>query len=106
MDREAEDTIRVAVGNPLMEDSIPQLQKAQQRYRNERSDLKTAASEARTMARHLGDFLCIPASARRIIYFDQARISNRSRFQQLRQSFNDVVLLNQCFRNLSAQKLD
>ena len=105
MDREAEDTIRVAVGNPLMEDSIPQLQKAQQRYRNERSDLKTAVSEARTMARHLGDFLCIPASARRIIHFDQARISNRSRFQQLRQSFNDVVLLNQCFQDLSAQKL-
>ena len=105
MDREAEDAIRVAFGNPLLEDSIPQLQQAQQRYRSESEELKAAATEARTMARHLGDFLCIPASARRIIQFDPVQISNRSRFQQLRQSFNDVVLLNQCFRDLSAQKL-
>ena len=55
------------------------------------------------MARHLGDFLCISASARRIVQFDPVQISNRSRFQQLRQSFNDVVLLNQCFQDLSAQ---
>lgn len=105
MDREAEEAIRVADGNPLLEDSIPQLQQAQQRYRSERSSLKTAANEARTTVRHLGDFLCIPASARRIIQFDPVPISNRSRFQQLRQSFNDVVLLNQCFQDLSAQKL-
>lgn len=105
MDREAEDAIRVAAGNPLLEDSIPQLQQAQQRYRSESSELKTAANEARTMARYLSDFLCIPASARQIIQFDNAQISNRSQFQQLRQSFNDVVLLNQCFQDLSSQKL-
>lgn len=105
MNREAEEAIRVAFGNPLLEDSIPQLQQAQQRYRSESSELKTAAKEARTMAQHLGDFLCIPASARRIIQFDPVESSNRSRFQQLRQSFNDVVLLNKCFRDLSAQKL-
>lgn len=105
MDREAEETIQIAFGNPLLEGSITQLQLAQQRYRSESEELKAAANEARTMARHLGNFLCIPASARRIIQFDPVRISNRSRFQQLRQSFNDVVLLNQCFRDLSAQKL-
>ena len=105
MDHEAEDAIRVAFGNPLLEDSIPQLQQAQQRYRSERSTLQTAANEARTTVRHLGDFLCIPASARRVIQFDSMPISNRSRFRELRQSFNDVVLLNQCFRDLSAQKL-
>ena len=105
MDREAEDAIRVAFGNPLLEDSIPQLQQAQQRYRGESSELKTAASEARTMARHLGDFLCIPASARRIIQFDQVQISDRSRFQHLRQSFHDLVMLNDVFRELSSKKL-
>ena len=105
MDHEAEDAIRVAYGNPLLEQSIPQLQQAQQRYRSERSTLLVAANEARTTVRHLGDFLCIPASARRIIQFDSMPISNRSRFRELRQSFNDVVLLNQCFQNLSAQKL-
>ena len=105
MDREAEETIQMAFGNPLLEGSIPQLQLAQQRYRSESEELQAAANEARTMAKHLGDFLCIPASARRIIQFDPVRISNRSRFQQLRQSFNDVVLLNQCFQDLSAQKL-
>ena len=105
MDCEAEKAIKVAHGNPLLEQSIPQLQQAQQRYRSERSTLQTAAKEARTMARHLGDFLCIPASARRIIQFDSVPISNRSRFRELRQSFNDVVLLNQCFQDLSAQKL-
>ena len=105
MDREAEEAIQVAFGNPLLEDSIPQLQLAQQRYRSESEELQAASNEGRTMARHLGDFLCIPASARRIIQFDPAQISNRSRFQQLRQSFNDVVLLNQCFQELSAQKL-
>ena len=105
MDREAEETIQIAFGNPLLEGSITQLQLAQQRYRSESEELQAAANEARTMAKHLGDFLCIPASARRIIQFDHVRISNRSRFQQLRQSFNDVVLLNQCFQDLSAQKL-
>ena len=105
MDREAEETIQIAFGNPLLEGSITQLQLAQQRYRSESEELQAAANEARTMARHLGDFLCIPASARRIVHFDPERISNRSRFQQLRQSFNDVVLLNQCFQDLSAQKL-
>ena len=105
MDREVEETIQIAFGNPLLEGSITQLQLAQQRYRSESEELQAAANEARTMARHLGDFLCIPASARRIVQFDPERISNRSRFQQLRQSFNDVVLLNQCFQDLSAQKL-
>lgn len=57
------------------------------------------------MAWHFGKFLCIQASVRRIIQFDPVQISNRSRFQQLRQSFNYVVLLNQCFHDLSAQKL-
>ena len=80
LDREAEDAILVAFGNPFLEDSIPQLQQAQQRYRSESSELKTAANEARTMARHLGDFLCLSASARRIIQFDPVQISNRSSF--------------------------
>lgn len=101
----AADTLAKAEGNELLEPSIPQLQAALTAFEAEACKLQNALEEARTMLRKLHDFLAVPAGIRPILSFDLDHLFDPQRLKDLEQSFDDVVLLNDAFRELSRQKL-
>jgi hypothetical protein len=57
------------------------------------------------MARKLVDFLSVPEAIRPILSFDLEQLVDPGRLAALEQSFQEVVLLNDTFRELSARKL-
>ncbi len=57
------------------------------------------------MARKLVDFLSVPEAIRPILTFDLEQLVDPGRLTTLQQSFQEVVLLNDTFRELSARKL-
>jgi hypothetical protein len=98
-------TLAKARGNELLEPSIPQLQKALAAFDAEESKLRQARADARAMARKLVDFLSDPEAIRPILSFDLEQLVDPGRLAALEQSFQEVVLLNDTFRELSARKL-
>ena len=105
MEMDVQETLDLAPGNALLEPAIPQLQEAQRRIHAERSQIEEGLDEALDRSQQLAEFLTVPASVRRILNFDPTSFDNRTRLKDLRRSFNDLVLLNDTFRKLSAQKL-
>lgn len=82
------DTLAKAESNELLEASIPQLQQA-----------RHSAAE---MLRKLHDFLSVPDGIRPILSFDlDQQLFDPQRFADLERSFDEVVLLNDSFRQLS-----
>jgi hypothetical protein len=78
------------VANWLRGGAIPQLQQANR--------------NAGEMLRKLHDFLSVPKGIRPLnLDFDQ--LFNPQRFSALEQSFSEVVLLNDAFRQLSEERL-
>ena len=105
MEQDLQTTLSIATGNALLEPAIPQLKEAQIRFREERLQLHTTVHEAEVMLRQLMEFLSVPPAVQRVMSFDADPVRKPRRMKELRQSFNDVVLLNQVFLELSAGKL-
>ena len=105
MEMDVQETLDLAPGNALLEPAIPQLQEAQRRIHAERSQIEEGLDEALDRSQQLAEFLTVPASVRRMLNFDPTSFDNRTRLKDLRRTFNDLVLLNDTFRELSAQKL-
>jgi hypothetical protein len=99
------DTLAKAEGNELLEPSIPQLQDALTAFGAERHKLEAALHESGTLLRKLHDFLAVPERIRPILSFDLDTLFDPQRLPALEQSFEEVVLLNDAFRELSRQKL-
>jgi hypothetical protein len=99
------DTLAKARGNELLEPSIPQLQQALGAFELERRKLEQAHHSAGEMLRKLHDFLGVPDGIRPILTFDLDQLFDPQRFRALEQSFEEVVLLNDAFRELSRDAL-
>lgn len=99
------DTLAKARGNELLEPSIPQLQQALGAFELERRKLEQAHHSAGEMLRKLHDFLGVPDGIRPILTFDLDQLFDPQRFAALEQSFAEVVLLNDAFRELSKDAL-
>jgi hypothetical protein len=99
------ETLEKAEGNELLESAIPQLQQALFAFEAEEQKLQQAHHSAAEMLRKLTDFLSVPASIRPILSFDLDLLFDPQRFSALEQSFAEVVLLNDAFRQLSADAL-
>ena len=105
MEADLRQTLKLAPGNDLLEPGIPQLKEAQQRLISERQQLTAALQETLDVLRQLVDFLSVPKSVRSLLNFDPQRLHDPGRLKELRRSFHDLVMLNDVFRELSAQKL-
>lgn len=99
------ETLAKAEGNELLEPSIPRLQQTLQAFEQEKESLQQAHHSAGEMLRKLHDFLSVPDGIRPILNFDLDQLFDPQRFSALEQSFSDVVLLNEAFRQLSKDKL-
>ncbi len=99
------DTLEKARGNELLEPSIPQLQQALGAFEQEQRKLEQANRSAGEMLRKLHDFLSVPAGIRPILNFDLDQLFDPERFSALEQSFSEVVMLNDAFRQLSEDRL-
>ncbi len=105
METDLRQTLKLAPGNDLLEPGIPQLKEAEQRLIGERQQLTAALNESLKVLRQLVDFLSVPKSVRSLLNFDPHRLHDPGRLRELRRSFNDLVMLNDVFRELSSQKL-
>jgi hypothetical protein len=99
------DTLAKAKGNELLEPAIPQLQQALSAFEQEKEKLQRAHQSAGDMLRKLHDFLSVPDGIRPILNFDLDLLFDPQRFSELEQSFSEVVLLNDAFRQLFQDKL-
>ena len=99
------DTLAKAKGNELLEGAIPQLQQALSAFSGEGEKLQQANHNAGEMLRKLHDFLSVPEGIRPILNFDFDQLFDPQRFSALEQSFSEVVLLNDAFRQLSEDRL-
>lgn len=97
------DTLAKAHGNELLEPSIPQLRQALNSFEAERQRLLSAQRGSSQMLRKLHDFLGVPEAIRPILNFDLDQLFDPHRFSMLEQSFSEVVLLNDNFRELSKE---
>jgi hypothetical protein len=98
-------TLQIAPGNELLEPSLPDLERAKQRFDREWRELGAGLAEAEDVLDQLLDFLSVPTTVRSVINVDQHPFETPKRLHALRQSFEDVVVLNNAFRDLSRQKL-
>lgn len=105
MGRDAEHTITIAPGNELLEPAIPQLLEAKANVEREIELIQNAVRESSAMLNDLGEFLSVPASIRPVLNFDPTTRHRPKRLQELQASFEEVVLLNQVYRDLSENKL-
>ena len=99
------DTLAKAKGNELLEGAIPQLQQGLDAFNGEREKLQQANRNAGEMLRKLHDFLSVPEGIRPILNFDFDQLFAPQRFSDLEQSFSEVVLLNDAFRQRSEERL-
>ncbi len=98
-------TLAKAEGNELLEPAIPQLQEALRVFKAEHAKLLAAANSSEEMLRKLHDFLSVPEGIRSILNFDLDQLYDPNRFAELEQSFSEVVVLNETFRQLSRDAL-
>lgn len=98
-------TLAKAGGNELLEPSIPLLQQALSNFLAEQKKLRRHRQESEVMLRKLHDFLSVPEQIRPILSFDLEGLFDPSRLQDLRASFEEVVTLNDSYRDLSRERL-
>lgn len=101
----AETTLTKARGNELLEASIPQLEQALAAFQAEQAKLSEHHRQARSQLRKLHDFLTVPETLRPILRFDLNGLFDPARLQALKESFAEVVVLNDTFRDLSRDRL-
>jgi hypothetical protein len=102
--RSAQDTLAKARGNELLEPAIPQLQQALASFEGEQVKLCDHLRQANTRLRKLHDFLSVPEALRPILTFDLNGLFDPARLQALKDSFAEVVVLNDTFLALSRQR--
>ena len=105
MVRSASRTLAMAKGNELLEPSIPQLQQALSTFEEEQARLSGYLKESLSMLRKLNDFLSVPETIRPILNFDLDHVFDPGRFQQLADSFQEVVTLTAVFQDLSRDRV-
>lgn len=105
MAADVESTLALAPGNALLEPAIPQLEENQQRISKEWTQIREAMQESPHYSKQLVEFLSVPESVRRMLNFDPQSFRRTDRLQELRQGFEELVLLNDTFRELSKNKL-
>lgn len=96
-------TIDCADGNELLEPSIPQLEKARAAFLTERRKLRSALAESLDMLENLREFLTVPEAIRPILTYELDELLDPQRFNDVRQSYEDVVLLQESYRQLLQQ---
>ena len=101
----AETTLAKARGNELLEAAIPQLEQALESFRSEQGKLNRHDEQGRTQLRKLHDFLSVPETLRPILRFDLTTLFDPARLQGLKESFAEVVVLNDSFQALSRDRL-
>ena len=101
MQAAAEATRQKAVGNPLLEESIPRLDRAIDCFDAERKKLKQTHESTALMRRQLFDFLSVPSTLRPILTVDLTSWDSAYRLKQLQSSFNDVLQLHDAYIELS-----
>ena len=105
MVRSTRATLAKAGGNELLEPAIPQLQQALSSFQAEHEKLRRHHQESEAMLRKLHDFLSVPETIRPILTFDLEGLFDPSRLQDLRESFEEVVTLNNSYRALSRDRI-
>ena len=96
-------TLAKARDNELLQPAIPQLQGALESFVAEQRKLRQHLDHSLTMLRKLHDFLDVPEAIRPILSFDLDEVFDPSRFRDLESSFQEVVTLNDAFRQLSRE---
>jgi len=98
-------TLAKAPGNELLEPSIPQLQQALSAFEAERGKCLQLQRESEAMLGKLRDFLSVPDKLRPILTFELDGLSDPARLKDLKASFQEVVSLNDAYRDLSRDRL-
>jgi hypothetical protein len=96
-------TLAKARDNELLQPAMPQLQGALESFVTEQRKLRQHLDHSLTMLRKLHDFLDVPEAIRPILSFDLDEVFDPSRFRDLESSFQEVVTLNDAFRQLSRE---
>jgi len=98
-------TLAKARGNELLEPSIPQLQQALSSFKQQREKLTQHITVSQQTSRKLYDYLAVPDGVRAIINFDLDSLIDFSAFKDLEDSFNEVVAINDAFRELNRDRI-
>jgi hypothetical protein len=98
-------TLTKAPGNELLEPSIPQLQQALASFEAEQGKCLQLQRESEAMLGKLRDFLSVPDKLRPILNFELDGLSDPARLEDLKASFQEVVTLNEAYRDLSRDRL-
>ena len=98
-------TLAKANGNELLEPSIPRLQEALGSCDGQRSTLNQHIHVSVNTSKKLFDFLAVPDGVRSIINFDIETLIDFSAFRDLEDSFNEVVAINDAFRELNRDRI-
>ena len=98
-------TLAKAKGNELLEPSIPQLQNALASCDDQREKLSGYIDLSIKSSKKLYDYLAVPEGVRSIINFDVESLIDFSVFKDLEDSFNEVVAINDAFRDLNRDRI-
>lgn len=98
-------TLSRATGNELLEPSIPQLRQALEALEAEQRKCMDLQGQSERMLRKLHDFLSVPETVRPILSFNLDGVMDPSRLKDLQASFQEVVTLNEAYRELSRDRL-
>ena len=98
-------TLTKAKGNELLEPSIPQLQDALASCGDQREKLSGYIDLSIKSSKKLYDYLAVPEGVRSIINFDVESLIDFSAFKDLEDSFNEVVAINDAFRDLNRDRI-
>jgi hypothetical protein len=93
-------TIENAHGNELLEPSLPQLQRAQAAFKEEERKLQEALAGSLAMLENLREFLTVPEAIRPILNFDLDDLLDPQQFNDVRCSYEEVVVLQESYRQL------
>jgi hypothetical protein len=93
-----------APDNALLEPSIPQLQQALAAFEAERCKCLQLRRESEAMLGKLGDFLSVPDTLRPILNVELDGLSDPARLEDLKASVQEVVTLNEAYRDLSRDR--
>lgn len=105
LEADVRSTLAKASGNALLEPSIPQLQEALEACGGQRSRLTTHIDTSIDTSKKLFDYLAVPVAVRSIINFDIDTLIDFSGFKDLEDSFNEVVAINDAFRELNRDRI-
>lgn len=95
-------TLAIAEGNELLEPAIPQLRSAKDRFEEQIMLIQNAVETSRQILQDLSEFLSIPAAIRPVLSFEQAKVNQTRQLMDLKTSYENVISLNDIYRDLSS----